>query len=84
MLATVFIVLAMTVIKKRKVRCKTCLGAGIIVLVKPESLRAVRESACISIRAMADKLDLSAPYLSDIERGRRNCTSKVEKAYAKL
>lgn len=31
-----------------------------------------RKALNISLRSMADKLDIAAPYLSDIEKGRRN------------
>lgn len=62
--------------------CPTCGTARSIV--NPTWLRAARESAKLGLRQLADKLGYSAPYLSDVERGRRNCTPRVRKAYEAL
>ena len=37
-----------------------------------EFLQTKREQQKITIRQLAEKLDLSAPFLSDVEKGRRN------------
>ena len=37
-----------------------------------EFLQKKREERQITLRGMAEKLKMSAPYLSDIEKGRRN------------
>lgn len=37
-----------------------------------EFLQAKREQQKITLRQMAEKLELSAPFLSDVEKGRRN------------
>jgi DNA-binding transcriptional regulator YiaG len=44
-------------------------------------LRWFRESAGLGLRAMARRVGLSAAYLSDVERGRRNVSPRVENAY---
>lgn len=67
-----------------QVTCDACDGQGHIIKVKPDSLREVREKAGVSLRAMAKLLGFTPPYISDIERGRRNCTPKILKAYDKL
>ena len=37
-----------------------------------EFLQTKREQQKITLRQLAEKLDLSAPFLSDVEKGRRN------------
>lgn len=44
-------------------------------------LRALREKASISLRDMAAYLQLSAGYVSDLERNLRNVTDQVEEGY---
>ena len=54
-------------------RCKYCDGTG----RRPNwfllgyFMRKEREAAKISLRGMARELDMSAPHLSDLEKGRR-------------
>lgn len=72
------------VIKHSKVRCPKCNGAGVFIVVDPGSLRTRRQRAGVSLRTFAKAIGLSAPYLSDVEHGRRNCTNKIEAEYAKL
>lgn len=64
--------------------CNHCKGVGLVDSFDHEELRHIRERAGISLRAMAIRLKLSAPYLSDIERGNRNCTEDIGSAYEKL
>lgn len=40
-----------------------------------------REAACVSLRALAGEMGLSAPYLSDLERGRRAWNEKLSVKY---
>jgi transcriptional regulator with XRE-family HTH domain len=39
-----------------------------------ELMRQAREKANLSLRDVAERMGVSAPYLSDLERGRRNWT----------
>jgi predicted transcriptional regulator len=52
------------------VGCPTCHQTR--EAVDGNSLRAAREAAQVSLREMARRLGISASYLSDIERNRRN------------
>lgn len=72
------------VITKIEVRCSRCEGLGKLSVVNPDSLRSARKKAGISLRAIAVKLGLSAPYVSDIELGRRACPARVEQVYSNL
>lgn len=71
----------LTVVKET---CTKCLGNGTVDRVSPASLRKARLTAGISLRTMALRIGISAPYLVDIELGRRGCPDKVLKAYDKL
>ncbi len=46
-------------------------------------MRSLRELAGISLRDAAKRLGLSAPYVSDLERGRRAWNADLEKRYRK-
>lgn len=72
------------VIIKTKISCKACGGSGTHWIVEPRSLKQTRMEAGISLRQMAKKLHFSAPYLSDVENGRRACTLTIESAYSEL
>lgn len=74
----------MTVISRITIKCRACNGTGTHVVADPESLKQARVKAGISLRQLADKLGFTAPYLSDIERGRRACTFIIESAYNEL
>lgn len=52
--------------------CGFCCGTGEIEVLDPRWLREVREGAGVSVREMARRLGHSAPYVSDVERGKRN------------
>lgn len=68
-----------------KFRSEPCSQCGAPQRVVDGSwLRARREAVGLSLREMAKRLDVSAPYLSDIERNRRNCLSYVRDAYEAL
>jgi len=53
--------------------CPKCGGTGKIISQRAlgEELRALRKKRGVSLRRMAELLDVSAPYLSDLELGRR-------------
>lgn len=61
--------------KNRK--CHHCDGNGTIREINPAWLREVRKKKGISIRQMAKKLKLSAPFISDVELGRRRPNIKI-------
>jgi transcriptional regulator with XRE-family HTH domain len=46
-----------------------------------EQVRAARKAAGISLREMARRIEFSAPYLSDLENGRRNWNSEMLARY---
>lgn len=55
-----------------------------VTQVQPVELRIARVRSGMSLRAVARKLRKSAPYISDIELGRRNCTREILEFYEKL
>lgn len=66
------------------IKCPQCGGQGAIVKVDFQLLREARMISGISLRQMALDLNISIPYLSHIERGKRSCPVKVKEAYEKL
>lgn len=62
--------------------CPTCGSPRSII--NPKWLRTAREAANVAQSDLAKRLGYSAPYLCDIELGRRNCTPRVRKAYEAL
>lgn len=46
----------------------------------PEWVRFTRLNAGVSLRELARRIGISAPYLSDIEHGRRKCPERVAQA----
>lgn len=65
-------------------QCEHCHGRGIVRIYEPETLKKTRQKTGISMRAMARKLRISPPYLSDIENGNRTIPENVIRAYRKL
>jgi DNA-binding transcriptional regulator YiaG len=59
----------------KAVTCKACEGRGELHVVDPDYLRATRRAAGLSLREVARRCGISAAYLSDIELGRRNCST---------
>jgi transcriptional regulator with XRE-family HTH domain len=55
-----------------------------VEIVKGTTLRQVREAAGISLREMARRLMVSAPYLSLVERSQKRVTPKVQREYEAL
>lgn len=49
-----------------------------------QRFRAAREAAKISLREMARRLGMSAPYVSDLELGRRNWTQDKADRFAAI
>lgn len=62
--------------------CQRC-GAPRRV-VSPDWLRAKRLAAGLTLREFAARRGVSAPYISDIEHGRRNCLPAMLAAYEAL
>jgi transcriptional regulator with XRE-family HTH domain len=48
-----------------------------------ERIRELREKQDISVRELAKKIDVSAPFLSDVELGRRHPSDEVLRAIAR-
>lgn len=72
----------MAKLKQRRIRCPRC-GSD-TTEPDPQSLRAVREAAGLSLGDMARETGLSVPYLSDVERGRRRVTPRITGLYRRL
>lgn len=71
-------------IRKVRIQCAACAGSGGLNVIDPISLRETRQAAGISLREFAKRIKFTAPYISDIENGRRNCTLQIEEAYSQL
>ena len=65
----------------KTVQCPGCKGKGSVEIINTDALRSIREASGLSLRKMAERLGFSAPYISDIERGRRACTLKIAGEY---
>lgn len=59
--------------------CSRCSGTGIELDPRAvgADMRALRERAGKTLRAVADAMNLSAPYISDLERGNRSFTEEM-------
>lgn len=68
--------------KYRAGRCPTC--GHKIIEISGAWLKWRRERAGLDQRTLAKRLKISGPYLSDIERNRRECPPSIERAYFKL
>jgi predicted transcriptional regulator len=66
-------------------KCEHCGGSGFQMdhVKAGQHFRARRERLKISLREIAGYLGLSAPYVSDLERGRRNWTGERIEQYEK-
>lgn len=62
--------------------CPTCGSPRSVV--NGAWLREQREAAGLSLRELGARLNFSAVYLSDVERGRRNCTPSIRANYEAL
>lgn len=63
-------------------RCSAC--GQTKTVVSPAWLRQTRALAGVTLREMARRLGLSAPYLSDVELGRRRGNPNIVAAYEQL
>lgn len=61
--------------KRREARLRVTMG---------QEMRKAREAAGLSLRETARRLSITAPFLSDMERGRRNATVKWVQKMSKL
>lgn len=57
--------------------CQTCNGDGHVARIDGIAIRRLRQDAGYSLRTMADKLGISAAYLSDMELGRRRMSFEL-------
>lgn len=73
-------------IRTRKRPCPRCNGSGRVTVVDGADLRKVRDDAGLSLRELAGraKPPLSAMYLCDVEKGRRNASARVLELYGGL
>lgn len=62
---------------RQAIRCPKCDGTGKVGHVHGLSLRIARERAGLGLRETARRAKVSAPYLSDIELGRRDCPDRT-------
>ena len=69
--------------KRDTLPCPRCNGTGRLPddRVMGAAMRKRRERAGLSLRELARRLKLSAPYLSDLEVGRRHWNAKNIKRY---
>lgn len=70
----------------KTIPCDKCEGTGRLLDQREvgKELRALRIAAKISLRNMAESLGLSAPYVSDLELGRRNWSRTKIKDYTRM
>lgn len=63
--------------------CPKCCGTGQVMDPRAQGLemRQMREKKRVSLRDMAKRLDISAPYLSDLELGRRGWNTDLMERY---
>jgi transcriptional regulator with XRE-family HTH domain len=61
--------------------CPRCEGTGEIC--KPSEMRKLRTSRCLKLGAVAKRMGVSAPYLSDLERGNRSWRVSIELRFRK-
>lgn len=73
-------------IEPHRVLCPRCNGVGDLSYVSGASLRKRRQWAGVSLREMARRKCVSAPYLSDVELGRRTVglNSPIADSYRRL
>ena len=57
--------------------CQHCSGRGQVERVDGRSIRRSRETAGLSLRSVADRVGVSASYLSDMELGRRRMSKDL-------
>lgn len=65
-------------------KCRACRGTGKQTVANHKEMRARREKKRITVRGMAKRIGVSAPFLSDIENAVRPCPNYVLKYYQRL
>jgi transcriptional regulator with XRE-family HTH domain len=68
-------------LKLKSKPCPYCGGSGIKEFFDGNELRKMRQLYGVSLRQMAKRLKYSAPYLSDVEAGKRNVTNRIAAEY---
>lgn len=63
-------------------KCPRCNGTGEVT--NPGPMRRMRVKSGLSLRSVARQLGITAGYLSDLERGRRVWTVKLEKEFSEI
>lgn len=63
--------------------CPKCDGTGHVLnpMAQGNAMRQIRLKAGVAVREMARRLDVSAPYVSDLELGRRGWNSGLIERY---
>lgn len=74
----------MRVMKTRPCHCCHGTGKEIDHYATGQSLRLLRKGAGMSLREMARRMTLSAPFLSDLELGRRNWKEGAIRLYQSI
>lgn len=67
-----------------EVACPDCGGLGYHEVVNVRKIRLLRKESGISLRIMADKLGISASYLSDMELGRRRMSFELAEEIVRM
>lgn len=62
-------------------RCRSCNQT--VQRINGAHLRQLREASEVSLRELARRMELSAPYLSDLELNRRTCNAALYARYRK-
>lgn len=70
---------------KRTKACHCCDGSGkeLNHVVIGAEMRALRHKVGLSLQEMANRMGFTKPYLSDLERGKRNWNDDLIAAYRK-
>lgn len=65
--------------------CERCGGSGELenAAYRGQEMRQLREAAGMSLRRVAELMEFSAAYVSDLELGRREWSPKLIQAYKK-
>jgi transcriptional regulator with XRE-family HTH domain len=69
----------------KKTACEKCDGTGLQLdhVAAGTTLRKLRKSKHLSVREVARRMDLSAPYVSDLELGRRHWSEDLIENFQK-
>ncbi len=65
--------------------CERCGGTGELenAAYRGKQMRELREASGLSLRRVAELMEFSAAYVSDLELGRREWSDKLIRAYEK-